>query len=79
MKPRPPRRGPDVGDAAWAHNRWPTVGLYTGGGVGLLLGVVFYSGVWWTILYVIALAAAGCLLGFAAAILMYGLGRSSEE
>ena len=64
---------PDIGDAAWAHNRWPTIGLYTGAGIGVLLGVVFYSGWVWTVLFIIGLATAGCLLGFAAAILVYGL------
>lgn len=63
---------PDISDAAWAHNRWPTVGLYCGAGIGLLLAVVFYQAWYWAVLYVVAGAVAGCLFGFAAAFLTYG-------
>jgi len=58
-------------DAAWAHNRWPTIGLYTGAGVGLLVGVAFVSGWLWTIGFVVALAVTGCLLGLGLAGLVY--------
>lgn len=61
----------DVGDAAWAHNRWPTIGLYAGAGIGAFLGLVFYAGWFWTILYIVVLAIVGGVLGFVAAKLMY--------
>ena len=64
--------GTDLGDAAWAHNRWPTVGLFTGGGVGLLLGIVFYIGWLWTLLLAVCLAVAGCVTGVGLAALIYG-------
>ncbi len=63
---------PDIGDATWAHNRWPVVGLYTGAGVGLALGVIFWGGFFWTVLYSAGLSVLGCLLGYALAILIYG-------
>ena len=62
---------PDISDATWAHNRWPTIGLYTGASIGAVLGVVFYVGWVWTILYVVGLAMAGCLLGLVMAKLVY--------
>ena len=58
-------------DAAWAHNRWPTIGLYTGGGVGLLMGIAFVSGWLWTIGFVVALAVLGCLVGLGLAGIVY--------
>ena len=58
-------------DAAWAHNRWPTIGLYTGAGVGLLMGIAFVSGWLWTIAFVAALAVLGCLVGLGLAGIVY--------
>ena len=59
--------GPDLGDATWAHNRWPTIGLYTGAGVGAVLGIMFLVGWLWTILYIVTLAITGCIVGLVAA------------
>ncbi len=64
-----------VTDASWAHNRWPTIGLYTGAGLGVVMGVVFVPGWMWALGYVIAGAIAGCLLGLGLAKLVYW-GRS---
>jgi len=58
-------------DAAWAHNRWPTIGLYAGAGVGLLMGIAFVSGWWLTIAFIVALAVTGCLVGLGLAGMMY--------
>jgi len=67
-------------EAAWAHNRWPTVGLYTGAGVGLLMGIAFVSGWWLTIAFVVALAVTGCLVGLGLAGMMYRrAGRASRS
>ncbi len=67
-------------DAAWAHNRWPTIGLYTGAGVGLLMGIAFVSGFWMTIGFIVALAVTGCLVGLGLAGMMYRrAGRASRS
>ena len=67
-------------EAAWAHNRWPTVGLYSGAGVGLLMGIAFVSGWWLTIAFVVALAVTGCLVGLGLAGMMYRrAGRASRS
>ena len=66
-------------DAAWAHNRWPTIGLYTGGGVGLLMGIAFVSGWWLTIVFIVALAVTGCLVGLGLAGMMSRRGRASRS
>jgi len=67
-------------DAAWAHNRWPTVGLYSGAGVGLLMGIAFVSGLWLTIAFIVALAVTGCLVGLGMAGMMYRrAGRASRS
>ena len=60
MNDRKQEAGPSIGDAAWAHNRWPAVGLYTGAGFGLALGVIFWLGWLWTIVLIVGLAFAGC-------------------
>ncbi len=62
---------PESIDAAWAHNRWPTIGLYTGAGLGLLMGIAFVSGWLLTIGFIVALAATGCLVGFGLAGIVY--------
>ncbi len=61
----------DVGDAAWAHNRWPTIGLYAGAGIGAMVALIFYPGWLLTITFVVVLAIAGGLVGFGAAKLLY--------
>ena len=58
-------------DAAWAHNRWPTIGLYAGAGVGLLMGIAFVSGWLLTIAYIVALAVTGCLVGLGLAGIVF--------
>ena len=58
-------------DAAWAHNRWPTIGLYAGAGVGLLMGIAFVSGWLVTIAYIVALAVTGCLVGLGLAGIVF--------
>ncbi|MHC4428953.1 MAG: hypothetical protein ACYS0D_10195 [Planctomycetota bacterium] len=61
----------DIGDAAWAYNRWPTIGLWSGGGIGLLLSVLFGAG-WLLVIGSIAGGAiGGCLLGVLLAVLVY--------
>lgn len=61
----------DIGDAAWAYNRWPTIGLWSGGGIGLLLSVLFGAG-WLLVIGSIAGGAiGGCLLGALLAIVVY--------
>jgi hypothetical protein len=61
----------DPGDAAWAHNRWPTVGLFSGAGLGLVLGLLYQLGWILTTVSVIALAVGGCLGGLALAKFVY--------
>ncbi len=68
---RRPPAARDVGDAAWAHNRWPTIGLYAGAGLGVMLGVITVAGWLWTLVYAAALAAGGCFVGLAAAKIVY--------
>lgn len=63
---------PDIGDATWAHNRWPTVGLFTGAGIGAALGVVFFVGPLRTILFAAVLGAGGLLAGWLLAAAVYG-------
>lgn len=58
-------------DGAWAHNRWPTIGLYTGAGIGLLMGIAFVSGLLLTIAFIVALAVIGCVAGLALAAVVY--------
>ena len=62
---------PEAIDAAWAHNRWPTIGLYTGAGLGLLMGIAFVSGWLLTIGFVVGLGVIGCLVGLGLAGVMY--------
>jgi len=67
-------------DAAWAHNRWPTIGLYTGAGVGLFMGIAFVPGWWVTIAFIVALGVAGCLVGLGLAGVVYRrAGRASRS
>lgn len=64
---------PDPGDAAWAYNRWPTIGLYTGGGLGAILGVVFPPFGWLKLIAIIVVGAiGGCVLGFISARVFFG-------
>ncbi len=70
---------PESIDAAWAHNRWPTIGLHTGAGCGLLMGVAFVSGWMWTLLYMLVLAVVGCLVGFGLAGIVYRRARGASS
>lgn len=67
----PPEPPPGIGDAAWAHNRWPAVGLCAGAGLGLILGGMVLLAGWWTIAYLIGGALLGCYGGLLAATMMY--------
>ncbi len=61
----------DIGDAAWAYNRWPTIGLWSGGGIGLLLSVILGDS-WLLVIGSIAGGAiGGCLVGVLLAVLVY--------
>lgn len=71
MSDGPPPTRFDGSDAAWAHNRWPTVGIYTGAGTGLVLGVTLFAGILWTIAYIVGLAILGGVCGFVAAAIVY--------
>jgi hypothetical protein len=66
-------------DAAWAHNRWPTIGLHAGAGCGLLMGIAFVSGWMWTLAFMLMLAVAGCLVGFGLAGLMFRRSRGASS
>ena len=71
MNDRKQKTGSSIGDAAWAHNRWPAVGLSAGAGFGLALGVIFWLGWLWTIVLIVGGGFAGCFTGLAAAKLIY--------
>ena len=61
-----------IADAAWAHNRWPMIGFFSGAGMGLVLGVVTAAGMLWTLVYIVALTVFGCAMGFIIARMVYG-------
>lgn len=64
---------PDPGDAAWAYNRWPTVGLFTGAGLAAILGVVFPPFGWFKLIaFIVVGAIGGCVLGFITARIIFG-------
>ena len=76
-KPEPMR---DIGAAAWAHNRWPAIGLGAGVGFGAMLGLIFWVGWLLTLLYAAGLGLAGLIIGVALASLIYkGVHRPDEE
>ncbi len=77
MNDRPSNSRKGIGDAAWAYNRWPTIGLFTGIGIGVVLGVSFPLG--WILGILVALAGGGvgCVLGLILAKLIYG--RASQR
>ena len=79
MSERKPETDAGFSDATWAYNRWPTIGLYTGAGVGVALGVVFYWWWLWTALLAGGLAVAGCLGGFGLARLVHGRAARRPE
>lgn len=65
------REIPNVGDAVWAHHKWPRIGLFTGFGVGVILAFLFVLGWWAAIVFVIAVSVFGCLMGFLLASVIY--------
>ena len=69
-----------IGDAAWAYNRWPTIGLFAGIGICVVLSFSFPVGWIWGILLTLAGGVVGCVLGFAAARVFYGrIGRQQDD
>ncbi len=67
-----PNTRSDIGDAAWAYNRWPTIGLFTGIGIGVVLSVSFPVGWIRGVLIALAGGVVGCVLGLILAKLTYG-------
>lgn len=73
MSDRKEKPASDIGDAAWAYNRWPTVGLFTGGGLGAMLGVVFPPFGWLKLVaFIVVGLLAGCAVGFFTARVVFG-------
>ena len=73
MSDRKEQSTSDIGDAAWAYNRWPTVGLFTGAGLAAMLGVVFPPFGWFKLIaFIVTGAIGGCLLGFITARVIFG-------
>ncbi len=62
----------DIGDAAWAYNRWPTVGLFTGGCLSALLGLIFPVGWLWVVGFLVIGSIVGGFLGYLSARIIYG-------
>lgn len=70
---------PESIDAAWAHNRWPTIGLNAGAVCGLLMGIALVSGWLWTLGYMLVLAVVGCGLGFGLAVIVFRRPRGASS
>lgn len=80
MNDRPSNSRKGIGDAAWAYNRWPTIGLFTGIGIGVVLSVSFPVGWIRGILIALAGGVVGCVLGFVSAYVFYGrAGREGDD
>ncbi len=79
MNDRPSNSRKGIGDAAWTYNRWPTIGLFTGIGIGAVLGVSFPLG--WILGVLVALTAGGvgCVLGLILATLIYGRASHRDD
>ncbi|MCH8315793.1 MAG: hypothetical protein IIA64_07455 [Planctomycetes bacterium] len=68
-----------IGDAAWAYNRWPTIGLFTGLGIGVVLSVSFPVGWIRGILIALGSGIVGCVLGLLLAKLIYGRANHRDD
>ena len=68
-----------IGDAAWAYNRWPTIGLFTGLGIGVVLSVSFPVGWIRGVLIALAGGVVGCVLGLILAKLIYGRANQRDD
>ena len=68
-----------IGDAAWAYNRWPTIGLFTGLGIGVVLSVSFPVGWIRGILIALGSGVVGCVLGLILAKLIYGRANQRDD
>ena len=68
-----------IGDAAWAYNRWPTIGLFTGLGIGVVLSVSFPVGWIRGILIALGSGIVGCVLGLVLAKLIYGRANQRDD
>ena len=68
-----------IGDAAWAYNRWPTIGLFTGLGIGVVLSVSFPVGWIRGILIALGSGIVGCVLGLILAKLIYGRANHRDD
>ena len=68
-----------IGDAAWAYNRWPTIGLFTGLGIGVVLSVSFPVGWIRGILIALGSGIVGCVLGLILAKLIYGRANQRDD
>ena len=68
-----------IGDAAWAYNRWPTIGLFTGIGIGVVLSVSFPVGWIRGILIALGSGVVGCVLGLILAKLIYGRANQRDD
>lgn len=79
MNDRPSNLREGIGDAAWAYNRWPIIGLFTGIGIGAVVGVSFPLGWIWGILVAIASGGVGCVLGLILAKLVYGRADQRDD
>ena len=80
MTNRRPSNNSDIGAAAWAYNRWPTIGLFVGAGVGLAVAVLVLASWLWLVGAILAGAVAGCLFGVGLARVVYsGSGNTRES
>ena len=79
MNDRPSNLRESIGDAAWAYNRWPTIGLFTGLGIGVVLSVSFPVGWIRGILIALGSGVVGCVLGLILAKLIYGRANHRDD
>ena len=78
MSDRKEQSTSDIGDAAWAYHRWPTVGIFTGSGLGAVLALIFPPFGWLKLIaFTVGGAIGGCILGFISARVIFG--RAVDE